>query len=225
MFDVSFAIQWAGTPNFWEGREGKSIITIVNHITVGAFPGCLNWLQNPDSGVSSNYLVNRAGEIYQLVKDENSAWANGEVDKSTWTLYDGTNPNRYTLSIEHEGFDGTLTEEQYQATLWLQTQLMVKWNIPIDRDHIIGHYQIDSVNRADCPGPNFPWDRLMADLKGGAALDSVNIEVKAAQTVELKGVLINDKTYTPLRDLCEALGDIVQWDEATRTVTVIKGGS
>ena len=162
-------IEFVKSPNYSKGRNGKKIIAICNHITAGQFPGCQNWLCNPKAKASSNYLITRTGKIIQLVKDEDTAWANGGVNKPSWTLYDGTNPNRYTISIEHEGYgsnggDGNLTEQQYQATLWLHRYLINKWNIPIDKNHIIGHYQIDSVNRPNCPGKEFPWDRLMKDL-------------------------------------------------------------
>jgi N-acetylmuramoyl-L-alanine amidase len=122
-------------------------------------------MQNPKAQASAHYLVTRAGEIFQLVKDEDVAWHAGAVNRPSWPLYKGTNPNRYTIGIEHEGFDGSLTEVQYQATLWLQRQLIAKWNIPVDKDYIIGHYRIDSVNRPNCPGPKFPWERLFADLQ------------------------------------------------------------
>jgi hypothetical protein len=39
--------------------------------------------------------------------------------------------------------------------------------IPVTRDNIIGHYRIDSVNKAKCPGTGFPWNRLFKDLEGG----------------------------------------------------------
>jgi N-acetyl-anhydromuramyl-L-alanine amidase AmpD len=166
-------IKWSGTPNYTAGRKNKKIIAIVNHITAGAFPGCLSWLQNPQSKASAHYIVARTGEIRQLVKDEDSSWHAGIVNKPNWKLYDGTNPNSVTIGIEHEGYgtnggDGNLTEAQYQATLWLHRQLISKYKIPVDPDRIIGHYRIDSVNRPNCPGPKFPWDRLFADLKEGA---------------------------------------------------------
>ena len=162
-------IKQSPSPNFGS-RDGIKIIAIVNHITSGKFPGCKDWLCNPKSQASAHYIVTRAGEIYQLVADENKAWHAGAVNKHSWPLYDGTNPNIRTIGIEHEGYigagiNGDLTEEQYQATLWLHRQLIAKHSIPVDRDHIIGHYRIDSVNRPNCPGPAFPWDRLFADLQ------------------------------------------------------------
>ncbi len=160
-------IEWVGTSNFWSGRNGRKIIAIVDHIAAGYMPGCLDWLKNPQSKSSAHYLVARTGKVYQLVREADTAWHAGVVNKPNWALCDGTNPNRYTLGIEHEGFpaDG-LTEAQYQATLQLHKELIAKYSIPIDADHIVGHYRIDSVDRANCPGPRFPWDRLFADLIG-----------------------------------------------------------
>jgi N-acetyl-anhydromuramyl-L-alanine amidase AmpD len=212
-------ITQAPSPNHRPGRSGRRIIGIVNHVTAGLFPGCLHWMQNPAAKAASNYLVTRAGEIYQLVRDEDAAYHAGEVHRPTWPLYDGTNPNNYTLGIEHEGFDGALTEAQYQASLWLQRMLCARWGIPADRRHIIGHCELDTVNRANDPGPRFPWDRLMEEL------NRKGVKV-VANGRELEGVIINDRSYTPVRALCEALGDIVQWDEAARTVVVTgKGGA
>jgi len=167
-------LEWAGSPNFSIGRSGKKIIAIVDHITSGDFPGCLEWMQNPASGASAHYLVTKTGRILQMVKEGNKAWHAGIVNKPNWALYDGFNPNNYTLGIEHEGLPGDgLTEAQYQASLWLHRQIIRDWGIPIDTDHIIGHYRIDSVNRPDCPGSGFPWERLLADLKGGFSVKKV----------------------------------------------------
>ncbi len=167
MSNQLFKIKWKPSPNFTKGRRGKKIIAIVNHITAGSFPGCLNWMRNPKAQASAHYLVTKLGDIYQLVKDEDSSWHAGFANKPNWKLYDGSNPNYYTIGIEHECLSGgDLTEAQYQASLWLHKQLIARHGIPIDEDHIIGHYRIDSVNRPNCPGPGFPWQRLFNDLKG-----------------------------------------------------------
>ena len=159
-------IEWAPSPNYTPGRNGRKILAIVCHITAGLMPGCLSWLRNPKAQASAHYLVTKAGEIYQLVKDEDTAWHAGFVNKPQWDLYDGTNPNRYTLGIEHEALAGEgLTEKQYQATLALHRLLVKKHNLPVDTKHILGHYRIDAVNRPNDPGEKFPWSRLFNDLK------------------------------------------------------------
>ena len=215
-------IEWAASPNYGKGRNGKKIIAIVNHITAGTFPGCLSWMRNPQAKASAHYLVTRQGKIYQMVRDEDTSWHAGAVNKPSWPLYDGSNPNRYTIGIEHEALPGErLTEMQYQATLWLHRRLIEKYGIPADRDHIIGHYQIDSVNRPNDPGPQFPWGKLLADLKEDEVVaGEVKISVDGKT---LTGVILKDnRSYAPVRALAEALGAKVDWDDKTKTVIITK---
>lgn len=209
-------IQKARSPNYWFGNKGR--IAIVDHITAGLMPGCLSWMCNSGSGASAHYLVTRDGEIYNLVDDLNSAWHAGVVKNPSWPLYDGTNPNWYTLGIEHEGWpDEPLTEEQYQATLWLHRKLIEKWDIPIDEDHIIGHYRIDSINRANCPGPEFPWERLFQDLRGGDVMQTIKVNVRGQ---EVPAVLVGNKTYVELDSYVKATETKVIWDPVDKVVTV-----
>ncbi|NLJ71636.1 MAG: N-acetylmuramoyl-L-alanine amidase [Syntrophomonadaceae bacterium] len=159
-------IEQALSPNYTKGRKGKKIIAIVNHITAGLMPGTLSWMRNPVAKASAHYLVTRDGKVIQMVNDSDTAWHAGFVNRPSWKLYDGTNPNAYTLGIEHENIGGgLLTEVQYEATLWLHKYLIDKYNIPVDRNHIIGHFEIDAINRPNDPGSYFPWERLIADLK------------------------------------------------------------
>ncbi|MBD2863135.1 N-acetylmuramoyl-L-alanine amidase [Paenibacillus oceani] len=82
------------------------------------------------------------------------------------------NPNKYSISIEHEGTDGNLTEEQYQATLWLHRYIRDyvkdKWGyeIGLTTYDVIGHFQV-SPYKPLCPGKYFPWERLYNDLQKG----------------------------------------------------------
>ncbi len=229
-----FKVVWKPSPNFTKGRRGRKAIAIVNHITAGRYPGCLSWMCNQKAQASAHYLVTKLGDIYQLVKDEDSSWHAGAVNKPNWRLHDGSNPNYYTIGIEHEALSGErLTELQYQATLWLHKQLIARHGIPIDEDHIIGHYRIDSVNRPNCPGPGFPWQRLLNDLKGSdnnmlinvkAQVDLPEVPVRVNGSIIGRGVIIEDVTYMPVRAIAEALGAKVDWDANTRTVLISKGG-
>lgn len=215
------SIIWHPSPNFREGRNGKKIITIVDHITAGLMPGCLNWLCSPAAKASAHYLVTKAGEIYQLVKEGDTAWHAGFVNKPTWELYDGTNPNSHTIGIEFECLQGgALTEPQYQAGLWLHKQLVTKYNIPVDTKHIIGHYRIDRVNRPNDPGKDFPWSRLINDLLAPYPIVSIKFKngtVKGYLIVDDNG---NGRTYAPVRAIAEGLGKEVQWDGDTNTVII-----
>lgn len=223
MADRQFSIEWVGTPNYRQGRSGRKPITIVDHITAGRYPGCLSWMQNPAAQASAHYLITKAGQIFQLVKDVDTAWHAGAVNKPNWPLYDGTNPNRYTIGIEHEGMPGdALTEEQYQATLWLHRQLIESWGILVDQDHIIGHYRIDSVDRPNCPGPGFPWDRLFSDLEGRNQPMPEDWKLKVLEDAKSAG-LITSVDHDPDR----TLGELPLWfllALMTNFLKAVKGG-
>lgn len=162
-------IKWVGASaaDFHPGRNGYSPVAIVNHIMCGTESGTDGWFNNPAAKVSAHYGVSKTGEVHQYVKDADTAYAVGGVNQPIWSLLShySINPNDWTISIEHEGqpVDG-LTEAQYQATLWLHRKLIADHGIPLDTNHIVGHCVLDTVNRKDCPGDKFPWQRLYADL-------------------------------------------------------------
>lgn len=164
-----------GYPRGNSGRNGHKIIAIVNHVGGGTAASNISWIMNPDSTASYNYYVKKDGGIIQFVEESNAAWSNGAVREPSWKhLKQGVNPNLYTVTIAREGHNHhEPTKAQYDAILYLNKMLSDKYDIPIDRDHIIGHYQIDSVNRWFCPGRGFPWDKLMKDLNAANNPDPV----------------------------------------------------
>jgi N-acetyl-anhydromuramyl-L-alanine amidase AmpD len=166
--DVKFVgSPYFGYPDGVHGRNGYKPIGVVLHIAEGTLAGCDSWFNSPgNEGSSTHYCIGKSGEIHQYVEETDAAWGNGQVKKPTWPLLiDGVNPNLYTISIEHEGHTGEpWTEDMFQADLWLVSQIAQRWNIPYDKDHIIGHYRIDGVNRLNCPGTGLPWDRLLTEL-------------------------------------------------------------
>lgn len=169
------------SPNYMS-RNGWKPDMIVLHVAEGTFKGTVSWCCNPNSGVSCHFVTGKNGEKEQLVDLDKASWCNGTSTKKG-DKYDyrrstnrlvrerKTNANFYTISIENEGYSykdgkGALTEKQYQTVLKLCKELIKKYNIPVDREHIVGHYEIAPVEKPNCPGPKFQWDRLMKDLKG-----------------------------------------------------------
>lgn len=148
-------------------------VAIVDHIMQGTLASTDEWFNNPTSQASSHFGVGKDGTIHQYVDLANSAWGNGIVDHPDMSIGwlsnaigRGINLNRMTVSIEHEGNTGdVMPEAQYQASLYLHQYISQQLGIILDREHIIGHYQIDSVNRPNCPGTGFQWSRLMSDLQ------------------------------------------------------------
>jgi len=140
------------SPNFWTGRKGYRAEGVVVHIMDGTLVGTDSWFANPASLVSSHYGIGRTGEVHQYVKEEDTAWHAGRVDAPVWKLVKpNINPNLYTIGIEHEGKpDDVWTDVMKQSSGELIREICQRWQIPIDRNHIVGHFEIFS-KKPNCP--------------------------------------------------------------------------
>lgn len=172
MAKCNFA-EWAESPNQSDNRGIKKE-AICLHITDGTGESALSWLRSTRSQASSHFLVMENGKIYQLVDTDKMAWTNG----LTWTgafwinprgarvapiwdrLKPPTNPNYQTISIEIAGFPAIPRPDvQKQAVKKLIAWICQTHGIvPKARDTIIGHFMLDTVDRAHCPGPNISLD-------------------------------------------------------------------
>ncbi|MFD2330096.1 N-acetylmuramoyl-L-alanine amidase [Cohnella sp. GCM10020058] len=167
---------------------------IVCHISAGTIGSMDNWFQKPAAQASSHFGVGRDGTIHQYVRLENAAWTQGltadAIPNAIAPIIKqmGVNPNLYCVSIEHEGYveghldengqvvvenfglDGNLTEIQFWTSCWLhkyiQSEVERIWghHIQFGPQYDLGHFQIDPKRKSFCPGKNFPWARLYAEL-------------------------------------------------------------
>lgn len=153
-------------PNYAKGRSGWSPVAVIIHIGEGSFGGIREKAEFSDEKFgaiystflheerSSHYCVKENGDVVQFVEEADTAWHAGLVRNPTSELVKaraGTNPNLFTIGIEHEGFgSGGIAEAQYRATADLVKDICSRWSIPINRTHILRHQEI----RADksCPG-------------------------------------------------------------------------
>ena len=121
----------------------------------GTLAGTDAWFSKPESQTSSNYGVGFNGEIHQYVDDNNMAWANGGVKSPTAQIVidnPNVNQNKISLSIENEGTDlAKAPEAQLVALVELIKSISAKYNIPLDRNHIIGHRELNALGRPNCP--------------------------------------------------------------------------
>jgi N-acetyl-anhydromuramyl-L-alanine amidase AmpD len=160
------AATWAASSNFWAGRRGHALTGIVLHGTAGLMPGPLAWFQNRASQVSAHYIVCITGQVYQCVREKDSAWHAGEVTPDS-AFSGGPNPNLWTLGVEHER-DVTnslpLPAVQVDASIQLLRDIMVRHG-PLT---LYTHDQF-AVGRI-CPGPNFPLQDITAALSAPSAV-------------------------------------------------------
>jgi N-acetyl-anhydromuramyl-L-alanine amidase AmpD len=143
------------SPNFWIGRKGYKPEAVVIHIMDGTLVGTDSWFANTTSQVSAHYGIGKNGEVHQYVQESDAAWHAGRVDASVWKLIKpNINPNLYTIGIEHEGKpDDVWTDAMKQSSATLIREICQRWQIPIDRDHVVGHFEIFS-KKPNCPATN-----------------------------------------------------------------------
>lgn len=200
MTNVDYTIEWRGGPYTNSSDRGKNVpCLIVDHISAGSFASVDSWFTSAANATSSaHFCVSRAGLIRQYVDIRRMSWANGigaeDIARSNTPIVSdrpGINPNLYSVSIEHEGYnvtdadgnviekrglDGDLTEAQFRASVWLHRFIRDEIDriygtyFELDPYHVIGHNSVSPYKPA-CPGANFPWDKLYAKLRLYAALN------------------------------------------------------
>ncbi|MEU8916918.1 N-acetylmuramoyl-L-alanine amidase [Streptomyces libani] len=133
----------------------QRVSTIVIHDTEGSWETTLKLIKDP-AYVSWNYTIRSAdGLIAQHVPTKDVAWHAGN-----WYI------NSHSVGIEHEGFlaapDAWYTEAMYRASARLVKYLSRKYDVPLDRQHILGHDNVPGTTTATIPGmhtdPGPYWD-------------------------------------------------------------------
>ncbi|MET1033060.1 MAG: peptidoglycan recognition family protein, partial [Candidatus Saccharimonadales bacterium] len=138
---------------------------IVIHDTEGSYQSAIDWFQDPTSYVAGHYVIRSSdGEVTQMVKNKDIGWHAGN-----WYM------NMHSIGVEHEGYaaDGSwYTETMYRTSAKLVRYLAGTYNIPLDRQHIVGHDQFHGLTPARAkqmhhdPGPFWDWDYYMELLQG-----------------------------------------------------------
>lgn len=117
--------------------NGLQINSIVQHVTEGSLEDTLKAFQDPLWYASTHYVIDTDGTIYQMVATKNIAWHAGN-----WYV------NQHSIGIEHVGFAAEgrkwFTPAMYQSSALLNQWLAEKYHIPLDRQHILGHDNIQA---------------------------------------------------------------------------------
>lgn len=136
---------------------------IVIHDTEGSYATTLQLVQDP-TYVSWNYTIRSSdGHVAQHLNAKDIGYHAGN-----WYV------NTHSIGIEHEGFAAQgatwFTEAMYRKSAKLVGYLTTKYNIPVDRAHIIGHDQVPGIAPAYIPGmhwdpgPYWDWEHYFALL-------------------------------------------------------------
>jgi hypothetical protein len=146
--------QFIRSPNF-NSRNGQTIDMIVLHYTSGpsAQSAINTFLNTSGKRVSAHYIIERNGDIFQMVEDRDSAWHAR-----------ASNPR--SIGIEHVAMPGQqMSTEQESSSVALIRWLMATYGVK--KSNITGH-RFAPGNSTDCP------DRLFGDATKEALDNWVN---------------------------------------------------
>src|SRR5262245_32018524 len=163
--DFASAI-WRPSPNFDQRAADSTGVphVIIIHTCESNYASCWSWLVNSASQVSAHYVVSEdGGEISQLVLERNRAWHIAALydcmlNRRHACWLNGVQSNHFTIGVEHAGFasQDSFPAAQLEQSAALVCDITKGRNIPRDWQHIVGHGQLQPVDRTD-PGPHWPW--------------------------------------------------------------------
>lgn len=150
----------------FRGRAGRSPAFIFCHIQEGSTIGSMehfvhgHYADGSKVQASCTVTIQKDGSILSVIPEHDGPWTNGAVRKPTArgraVVARGGNPNIWSLTLEMEGHHNrAITEAQMRSAEWWIRDAARRHGIPLDRDHILRHADVDQVQRAHCPGGYF----------------------------------------------------------------------
>ncbi|MDJ0460792.1 N-acetylmuramoyl-L-alanine amidase [Streptomyces sp. H27-C3] len=157
--------QWvaasAGNLRTADRPDDYDIDRIVIHTTEGSYGTALRIFRDPGHQAAAHYVVRaKDGHIAQMARELDVAYHAGNRSY-----------NERSVGIEHEAFVArpeTLTDVMYRSSARLAAGICVRYDIPADREHIIGHVEVPGTDHTD-PGPHWNWDRYIKFVRGELA--------------------------------------------------------
>lgn len=130
--------------------DGDTVRYIVIHDTEASAASTINSFTSPDAPyVAAHYVVAANGAVTQLVPDQD-----------TGIHADNKTVNMHSIGIENEGYalqNGSwFSEQEYESASELVKYLAGQFDIPLDRDHIIGHDEVPYTFDDPSLGQNNP---------------------------------------------------------------------
>lgn len=176
------------SPNFGP-RAGANVpnMIVLHYTGMDSASAAEAWLCNPESEVSSHYLVHEDGRVVQMVRESDRAWHAG---KSSWKGETDVNSLSIGIEIDNPGhFLGyaDFPEAQIEAVIALCRGIISRHAVTPER--VLAHSDVAPGRKID-PGEKFPWRRLHAagigclvepEPAGGSRLMALGAEGKSVE--------------------------------------------
>ena len=154
----------------YDQRKFDISLVIIHFTETKTFTDALNLLTSKERKVSCHYLIDKSGDIFNLVDLDKRAWHAGE---SMWGNYDDINSRSVGIEIVNSGeiIKENYTSKQLVSLSHLLIRLLNEYNI----ENILGHSDIAPTRKID-PGVHFPWQKIYKNLGLDWVRDRINNE-------------------------------------------------
>ena len=158
-------------------RPKKDVKFVIIHYTgMQSKIESIKRLKDEDAKVSCHYLLDRGGNVIQMVKEDYIAWHAG---KSKWKNFKDL--NKFSIGIElvnrgHNFGYENFPNKQIQSLIKLCKALKRKYKI--NNQNFLGHSDIAPLRKMD-PGEKFPWKKLSKSNLGiWYKIEKANLAIK-----------------------------------------------
>jgi len=178
------------SPNYSKKVRRKSEIKfiIIHYTGMQSEIESINRLKSSKFKVSCHYLINRKGEVIQMVRDSNIAWHAG---KSKWKNFVNLNRNSLGIELVNKGHQyGYQNFSSRQITSLIKLCKNLKRKYFIKKENFLGHSDIAPLRKLD-PGEKFPWKKLSSYNLGNWYKENqilIDDDIKEVRTVFFKNL-------------------------------------
>jgi N-acetyl-anhydromuramyl-L-alanine amidase AmpD len=175
--------------------NGIKIDRIVLHTAEGSFASAKDELDAPGAITGANYLMDTDGTTTQLMADKDLAFAVGNYHY-----------NLHSVSIEQAGFTARgadwYTDAVYQQTAKLVKYLAKRYDVPLDRQHILGHDNVPGSLDSNLAaqhwdkGTAWDWNRFMQLLDAPTDQGKHGVGKAGSVVTIAPKFATNEQTYT-----------------------------
>jgi hypothetical protein len=156
--------------------EVEKIDMVIIHDIEGPATAGVSIFQRKGANVSSHYIVDGEGKVFQMVREKNVGWHAGNRVV-----------NHRSIGIETEGYayrPGWFTLKTYEGEARLVRNITQRYAIPRDRTHIIGHFEVPSLkdptkfggsNGHTDPGPYWDWSTFMTLVRSDSRVETADL--------------------------------------------------
>jgi len=178
------------SPNFSKKtRKPSNIKFIIIHYTgMQSEIASTKRLKNKKAKVSCHYLINKRGDIIQMVPENKTAWHAGI---SRWKNYRNLNINSIGIELVNKGHRfgyEKFNDLQINRLIALCKNIRKKYNIK--KNDILGHSDISPLRKID-PGEKFPWKKLSKHNLGSWYKNLKN-DLKQSKTVKIRNLFFKN---------------------------------